>query len=136
MEINRKKYQLLCQGQADAGAISQITAAIEAQRAAIQREEGPSKLGIRYLPNVKEFKITTLYPLDQELFAETGIKKRLLNAAYDTQPWTNGGMNRYVKKQFEILWRYQQGNRILGTRRTSNPSQRKLHDDDGKPSIL
>lgn len=61
------------------------------------------KTGIKYLPNTKHFKITHLQPKDVELILKTGISRRMGKAEYETTPHTNHHINRYIRKQLEIL---------------------------------
>lgn len=54
------------------------------------------------LPNVKEFAITKLFPLDP-LLLKNGIVKRLGSAETKAEPYKNKRMNRYVYYQFKRL---------------------------------
>jgi len=57
------------------------------------------------LPNVKEFTIRLLHPHDPKLL-DHGISKRLKKAEFETTPYINKSMNRYVEYQFRRLNTY------------------------------
>jgi len=65
-------------------------------------EEAPFVYPYKQLPNVKEFKITGLGPLDPD-FLKEGIIKRLHKAKIETTPYTNKRINRYLHHQFTRL---------------------------------
>lgn len=78
--------------------------AMNQQLAQIIERLGPNQPQYPYkpLPNVKEFTITKLHPHDPKL-KDHGIMKRLKDAEFETKPYKNKSMNRYVKIQFTRL---------------------------------
>jgi hypothetical protein len=54
------------------------------------------------LPNVREFTIKWLHPYDPTL-EDHGIKRRLATAEFESKPYKNKSMNRYVTYQFRRL---------------------------------
>jgi len=56
------------------------------------------------VPNVAEFKITRLSPIDEPLEEHVGATRRLRKPEISYTPYRNKQMNRYVKYQFNRLW--------------------------------
>jgi hypothetical protein len=75
-------------------------------------QQQDKKTGIKYLPNVKDFKITRLQPIDGNLQEETGITRRLGEAEIQTSPYHNEGINRYIRRQTNHLHKLQ-GNHLF-----------------------
>jgi len=56
------------------------------------------------VPNVKNFRITKLYPYDKSLEKHTGVQIRSRRPEIDVELYRNKRINRYLDYQFKRLW--------------------------------